>query len=854
MPGETPFQIRTRHADGTYTLEVFGAPVRYEDANGALQFIDTTMKKSTLTDSHAYENAANNFTVKYHKQANDGIQMNDAFTVSVPGAQSSLFSTKAKISRDENSDGLLTYPKAFGEHTYLEYINTSLGFKENIILEKNTGISWFEFKFDSDTHTPILSEDGTSIQIVRNDTPEQTDYNILPLWIYDSFKPGVDSPGQDGATAPVSETEAVSQTVPADERVSEAKEQTEPVDASASETLTAIEQTITEETSASIALAEENISQAADATALADASEVITEPSSEAETNWDAPKSTPTSAFRHTTEDARYELAKQDDGSYLITVVVSEEYLNHPETVYPVTIDPSIVVNATSSIYDTYVNEASPNTNYGSADRIRFGTSSGKRMFGYIKFAYLPMIPGSILSANVRVNLLSGTTSAYTCAMFRAQSAWTESGLTWNNQPYGTSPGRSSGHNNYSYYEFSATDLVKGWYSGLYVNNGVNFAYNPDEYYNDYNSVYSTEGNAALSPKLTITYTADQMVGDGIYYIRAKHSGHYLDADGSGNRKVVHFSFHGGYNQQWRVTYENDGYYTIETLGTGYQNTGYKMLSVSEPLDYVDLYYQDASLPTQRFLFIGSSEGSFSIVSKYKFLNGMPRDTLDVYQGLTSVPCDVSLWERHYGDNQRWFFEPVASEHTPSNPSQGFSATWPVNSSDSGAKTISSPFGYRTFDNSIHHGIDIPVKNKPVKAIMSGKIVYATTSSDSRGKYITIQHSNNMYSLYYHLSSIYVNVNDVVNQGQEIGISGDTGATGSYHLHLQVQFDYPVTKTKAINPLTFYHGDDKRGRERWVNPRALFIQGSDGAFVVNPAFNPVYIADNYTSKDGNAWK
>ena len=85
-------------------------------------------------------------------------------------------------------------------------------------------------------------------------------------------------------------------------------------------------------------------------------------------------------------------------------------------------------------------------------------------MFGYVKFSPLPVALNSmnvlIESANVKLTFKPGQTSSYNAKLLAVKAAdWSETGLTWNNQPYGTS-GSSSGHNNCTYYEFNVRQIV----------------------------------------------------------------------------------------------------------------------------------------------------------------------------------------------------------------------------------------------------------------------------------------------------------------------------------------------------------------------------------------------------------
>ena len=84
-----------------------------------------------------------------------------------------------------------------------------------------------------------------------------------------------------------------------------------------------------------------------------------------------------------------------------------------------------------SSNADTYVSQSSPNTNYGTSSwlRVRWdGTGNGLRSF--IRFQ-VPTIPGTILSAELKLRTRSSTVQA---AFYRMNNmSWTESSPTWAN-------------------------------------------------------------------------------------------------------------------------------------------------------------------------------------------------------------------------------------------------------------------------------------------------------------------------------------------------------------------------------------------------------------------------------------
>gem|GEM_PF-6959377 len=362
-----PYTLRSENSlTGEGTLTVHSVPVKYTDSEGELQFIDTSMKSlnsgEAATRGFAYRNAANAFSVEFGATAVKGINFNNAFTIgvltqrdaipedtsSVEKAESGLeagvdpemveaelltddidtaardiveennkdsqpielkaektgdgtiTASKAAVGRTDSGAGNIVYSEAFGPQTSVEYINTESGVKENIILDKNTGQNRFEYLFQSETHIPIITENGSNILVADKHNPDKIEYRFLSLYAYDSFKPE-------------------------------------------------------------------------------DAGE----------------NSTGENAFRHLTNDCYYELADNKDGTYTVTVVVPEEYLNHPEVVYPITIDPSITHTATApNSSDSYVSEAYPNANYGWDAYMHIGRESSKRVYSYQRFLNLPSASG----------------------------------------------------------------------------------------------------------------------------------------------------------------------------------------------------------------------------------------------------------------------------------------------------------------------------------------------------------------------------------------------------------------------------------------------------------------------------
>jgi murein DD-endopeptidase MepM/ murein hydrolase activator NlpD len=101
-----------------------------------------------------------------------------------------------------------------------------------------------------------------------------------------------------------------------------------------------------------------------------------------------------------------------------------------------------------------------------------------------------------------------------------------------------------------------------------------------------------------------------------------------------------------------------------------------------------------------------------------------------------------------------------------------------------------------------HYGIDIVVKekDKEVKSVLNGRIIFSEFSIES-GYVIGIFHAPNLISVYKHNSKVRKKVGDKVLAGEVIALVGNTGelSTGP-HLHFELWNDgQPIDPAKYIN-------------------------------------------------------
>lgn len=104
---------------------------------------------------------------------------------------------------------------------------------------------------------------------------------------------------------------------------------------------------------------------------------------------------------------------------------------------------------------------------------------------------------------------------------------------------------------------------------------------------------------------------------------------------------------------------------------------------------------------------------------------------------------------------------------------------WPV-----AGRRISTVF------QSGHQAIDIdqfPQGGNPAQAAADGIVSYAGGSSCcSYGLYVILQHKDGYSSLYAHLSKIDVSQGQIVRQGQQVGVTGNTGFSTGPHIHFAI--------------------------------------------------------------------
>jgi murein DD-endopeptidase MepM/ murein hydrolase activator NlpD len=119
----------------------------------------------------------------------------------------------------------------------------------------------------------------------------------------------------------------------------------------------------------------------------------------------------------------------------------------------------------------------------------------------------------------------------------------------------------------------------------------------------------------------------------------------------------------------------------------------------------------------------------------------------------------------------------------------------------SGPIVITDEYGYSRLTGAYtlaHKGVDLRAKEGTKVVAMNRGIVRVAKTFQIYGKTVVIDHGYGVMTFYLHLSKIKVNVGELVQQGQLIGLSGNTGYVIGPHLHLSVRIN-----NISIDPIKF---------------------------------------------------
>ena len=113
---------------------------------------------------------------------------------------------------------------------------------------------------------------------------------------------------------------------------------------------------------------------------------------------------------------------------------------------------------------------------------------------------------------------------------------------------------------------------------------------------------------------------------------------------------------------------------------------------------------------------------------------------------------------------------------------------------------ITSPYGYRKRFRRMHKGVDLKVNiGDTIRAAFDGRVRITNFERRGYGYYVVVRHTNDLETVYGHLSGFLVEPGAYVKAGDPIALGGNTGRSTGPHLHFETRY-----MGYAINPCAIF--------------------------------------------------
>ncbi len=160
-----------------------------------------------------------------------------------------------------------------------------------------------------------------------------------------------------------------------------------------------------------------------------------------------------------------------------------------------------------TAVKDSYVSSSSSytNTNYGTNTSLRVGfvTAPFAATYHTLTAFDFSTLPADAVIVTATLEMYQTTSAAFNIKAQALTSAWTETGVTWNNQPTFTTVDEVlEGGASDSWVRWNITPMVQKWRAGTLTNNGVRLIFN----FGTNGSRYFSSREGANPPRLVIEY------------------------------------------------------------------------------------------------------------------------------------------------------------------------------------------------------------------------------------------------------------------------------------------------------------------------------------------------------------
>ena len=307
-------------------------------------------------------------------------------------------------------------------------------------------------------------------------------------------------------------------------------------------------------------------------------------------------------------------------------------------------------------------------------------------------------------------------------------------------------------------------------------------------------------------------YAMEQMRRYGIPASITLAQGIIESADGQSTLAQTannHFGVKGAYNGNYVLANDdkpNEHFKKYDNVGQSYEDHS-KVLMASRYQRYVG----NLSPDDYRGWAAGIQKGGYATAKSYS------NTLVSVIEGANLQKYDQMVMQQMRAEGRQFGVQanPLSTEQTATTSSASQSAGYSMPVKRDEFMLITSPYGPREDPvnkgtTQIHHGIDIKTNKDNVLATENNGTVIGVDhrTTTGGGKTVTVEYSREDGSKtrvqYMHLSEIAVKKGDVVNAGQKLGVTGNTGTrTTGEHLHLGVINVSADNKLQWVNPAAY---------------------------------------------------
>lgn len=217
------------------------------------------------------------------------------------------------------------------------------------------------------------------------------------------------------------------------------------------------------------------------------------------------------------TDEMSFTLSPVRDGT-IISFSVPQSFISASERVFPVLIDPSVMVTGKDKTQDAFVSSKNSDTNYYVDQYLRTGRSSSYNISRtYIRFTIPSTVGGTVTNAYLRMEKQGGSTPQ--TRAYRVTSSWSSKNITWNTKPGNSTTDVSTvaAADSGNWFKMGVTSIVRDWVSGARSNYGFVVKDNTESGTSQWTTFYSSDAESPHKPELHITYTASPISIDRMY-------------------------------------------------------------------------------------------------------------------------------------------------------------------------------------------------------------------------------------------------------------------------------------------------------------------------------------------------